>query len=396
MVAWTLGVSHARVEAERASPGAALAGRDLQTARRAARRCCPLRDDRRVGARGRLHSSWSHGAYLPAAVPDAGRAGKVTGKKWSTPRTRVAGATLPSARLPAGPKSRSAMPSCSACADLGAATAAILCVLSGDLGVPPHAVHRRAVLEGRGDHDGIASHSLSAIPGLQPRRLAAAVLHDAPRLDQRVRARARRRRTRSRSLFGMLAIPAGTWAALEPVRPPRRPVRRRACSRLSTFLTAYSQETRMYSLMALLGLLATAGFLHAFVYRRRRYLILFAVCAGADALHARLGDVLRRSAPCSRWCRSGALSDGPRGISPRRRAGVRRRRDPVPAVAARTSSTRPPTQARRGRRAPLRRSGPAVARPARRRPRHGGARGGASSASPRCSPSATGAAATER
>lgn len=33
----------------------------------------------------------------------------------------------------------------------------------------------------------------------------------------------------------------------------------------------------MYELMALLGLLATTGFLHAFVYRRRKYLILFAL-----------------------------------------------------------------------------------------------------------------------
>ena len=47
---------------------------------------------------------------------------------------------------------------------------------------------------------------------------------------------------------------------------------------LNPFITAYSQETRMYTLMALLGLLATAGFIHGFVYRRRRYLILFAVC----------------------------------------------------------------------------------------------------------------------
>ena len=47
---------------------------------------------------------------------------------------------------------------------------------------------------------------------------------------------------------------------------------------LNPFITAYSQETRMYSLMALLGLLATAGFIHGFIFRRRRYLILFAVC----------------------------------------------------------------------------------------------------------------------
>ena len=46
---------------------------------------------------------------------------------------------------------------------------------------------------------------------------------------------------------------------------------------LNPFLTAYSQETRMYSLMAFLGLLATFGFIKGFIYRERGYLILFAV-----------------------------------------------------------------------------------------------------------------------
>jgi hypothetical protein len=34
----------------------------------------------------------------------------------------------------------------------------------------------------------------------------------------------------------------------------------------------------MYELMALLGILETAAFIHAFVYRRRSYLIMFAIC----------------------------------------------------------------------------------------------------------------------
>ncbi|HXE44573.1 MAG TPA: glycosyltransferase family 39 protein [Conexibacter sp.] len=46
---------------------------------------------------------------------------------------------------------------------------------------------------------------------------------------------------------------------------------------LMPFLTAYGEEARMYSLMALLALLGTACFLHAFVYRRRAYLPGFAV-----------------------------------------------------------------------------------------------------------------------
>src|SRR5437763_1486960 len=45
----------------------------------------------------------------------------------------------------------------------------------------------------------------------------------------------------------------------------------------NAFLTDYAQETRMYELMALFGLLATVGFVQGFVHRRRKYLILFAV-----------------------------------------------------------------------------------------------------------------------
>jgi hypothetical protein len=49
----------------------------------------------------------------------------------------------------------------------------------------------------------------------------------------------------------------------------------------STFLTDYAGETRMYELMGLLGLIATTAYIHAFIYRRRKYLIAFAV---AEAL----------------------------------------------------------------------------------------------------------------
>ena len=53
---------------------------------------------------------------------------------------------------------------------------------------------------------------------------------------------------------------------------------------ISPFLALYSTEARMYSLAALLATLATAGHLHAFVFRRRRYLVL-AVCAQALLLY---------------------------------------------------------------------------------------------------------------
>jgi hypothetical protein len=62
------------------------------------------------------------------------------------------------------------------------------------------------------------------------------------------------------SLFGRRAgLIAATLAAVNP------------------FLTAFAQETRMYSLMLLLSLLVTTAFLHVFAFRRRSYLPAFVV-----------------------------------------------------------------------------------------------------------------------
>ena len=47
---------------------------------------------------------------------------------------------------------------------------------------------------------------------------------------------------------------------------------------LSPLLGAYANETRMYSLLPLLALLATATFIHCFVHGRRRYLPAFSIC----------------------------------------------------------------------------------------------------------------------
>ncbi len=83
--------------------------------------------------------------------------------------------------------------------------------------------------------------------------------------------------TRSLSLVcALLTIPVGMWAGWS-LFGKRTGVMSAVMFAFSAFLTDYSQETRMYALMALLGLLATAAFLHAFVFRRRRYLILLAV-----------------------------------------------------------------------------------------------------------------------
>jgi mannosyltransferase len=75
-------------------------------------------------------------------------------------------------------------------------------------------------------------------------------------------------------LFGILTIPAGGWAGWT-LFGRRTGVMAAVLFAFNAWLTAYAQETRMYELMGLLGVLATAGFVLGFVYRRRRYLLLF-------------------------------------------------------------------------------------------------------------------------
>jgi mannosyltransferase len=124
---------------------------------------------------------------------------------------------------------------------------------------------------------GIASHSLGAIPGV--------LRHDgSPPLFYVLLHfwigwfGASESATHALSLvFGLLTIPAGLWAGWSLFGRRAGWYMAVLCA-FSTFLTAYAMETRMYELMGLLGILQTAAFIHAFVYRRRRYLILFAAC----------------------------------------------------------------------------------------------------------------------
>jgi mannosyltransferase len=78
-------------------------------------------------------------------------------------------------------------------------------------------------------------------------------------------------------IFALACIPAGVWVAWSLFGRWAAAIAL-VLFALNPFLTAYAQETRMYSMMAFLGLLATQGFIQGFIYRRRGYLILFTVC----------------------------------------------------------------------------------------------------------------------
>jgi hypothetical protein len=77
-------------------------------------------------------------------------------------------------------------------------------------------------------------------------------------------------------LFALLAIPAALWAGWSLFGRTAGWICAAAAAVLP-FLTVYAQEARMYALVALLSVLATAAFLHAFGFRRRRYVPAFAL-----------------------------------------------------------------------------------------------------------------------
>lgn len=76
--------------------------------------------------------------------------------------------------------------------------------------------------------------------------------------------------------IALLAVPGGLWAGWS-LFGRRAGLICAGLGAVNPFLTAYAQETRMYSLMVVLSLLATAAFLHVYVYRDRRYLPVFVI-----------------------------------------------------------------------------------------------------------------------
>jgi mannosyltransferase len=76
--------------------------------------------------------------------------------------------------------------------------------------------------------------------------------------------------------IALLAVPGGLWAGWSLFGRRAGLICATLCA-VNPFLTSYAQETRMYALMLVLSLLATAAFLHVFAFGRRKYLPLFSV-----------------------------------------------------------------------------------------------------------------------
>jgi len=121
---------------------------------------------------------------------------------------------------------------------------------------------------------GIASHPLAHIPGLLAQDGSPPLYYLLLHLWMGVAGHGEQATHALSLLFAVLTIPAALWAgaSLFGVRAGWIGA---ALAAFDPFVTAYGQETRMYSLVVLLSLLTAAAFVHGFVRRRRRYLPLF-------------------------------------------------------------------------------------------------------------------------
>ena len=147
---------------------------------------------------------------------------------------------------------------------------------------------------------GISSHHLSAIPGILRQDGSPPLFYLLLHFWMPMVGNGEAATHWLSEIFAVLTIPVGYWGGLK-IAGKRAALMTATLMASSAFLDYYSQETRMYALMTLLGLLGTIGFIRGFVFRERRYVILFSLSPGGDALHPQLGALLRRRVGRCRW-----------------------------------------------------------------------------------------------
>jgi mannosyltransferase len=123
---------------------------------------------------------------------------------------------------------------------------------------------------------GIASHPLGQLPALLRQDGSPPLYYALLHVWMSVFGRSETATHALSLVFALMTVPAAYWGGAS-LFGRRVGVSAAILAAGLPFLTTYAQETRMYSLLALLSLLAAAAFVHGFVYRRRRYLPLLAL-----------------------------------------------------------------------------------------------------------------------
>jgi mannosyltransferase len=123
---------------------------------------------------------------------------------------------------------------------------------------------------------GISAHHLSAIPGIMRQDGSPPLFYLLLHFWMLMVGNGMAATHWLSEIFAVLTIPVGYWGGLR-IAGKRAGLMTAALMASSAFLDYYSQETRMYALMTLLGMFGTIGFIRGFVFRERRFVILFSV-----------------------------------------------------------------------------------------------------------------------
>ncbi len=123
---------------------------------------------------------------------------------------------------------------------------------------------------------GIASHPLAHIPALLAQDGSPPLYYVLLHLWMGVAGHGEVATHELSLIFSLLTVPAAFWAGTS-LFGARAGWIAAALAAFDPFITAYGQETRMYSLVVLLSLVSASAFVHAFVWRRRGHIPLFAV-----------------------------------------------------------------------------------------------------------------------
>ncbi len=123
---------------------------------------------------------------------------------------------------------------------------------------------------------GISSHPLGSIPGILRMDGSPPLFYMLLHIWMQLVGNGEAATHWLSEIFTALTIPVGYWAG-HTIAGKRLALMSATLFAFNAFLDYYAVETRMYTLMALLGLLATIGFINGFVFRRRAYIPLFTV-----------------------------------------------------------------------------------------------------------------------
>ena len=127
---------------------------------------------------------------------------------------------------------------------------------------------------------GIASHPLHAIPGVLREDGSPPLYYILLHVWMAAFGHSESATHALSVLFAVATVPVGLWLGRSLFGSRAGWVCAILCA-ICPLLTSYAQETRMYSLVALLSLLVAGAFVHTFVYRRRGYRWLLGAALGA-------------------------------------------------------------------------------------------------------------------